>query len=313
MTTTKSKRRKKSRLFLSFLDDQVSLLDKNRQLGTARNYKYTRNSFSEYLNGRKLYFKDFTESLAVDYERWLKKRGLVRNATSFYMRVLRAVYNKAVEARIVNQTFPFARVYTGVDSTRKRAVDEEVIAKLKALQLETGSSLFYVRDLFLFSFYSRGMTFIDMAYLKKHDVRNGIMQYVRHKTQQAINVRIEICMQEIMERYSNKTVRSAYVFPIVTTLNDDRAYQQYRNALSYYNKQLKKLSVLLGISISLSSYVSRHTWATVARDKNIPIAVISAGMGHTSQQTTQIYLASLRESVVDEANLMIISGIGVQH
>lgn len=153
------------------------------------------------------------------------------------------------------------------------------------------------------------MAFVDVAYLKKTDLRDGIIRYVRHKTGQVISVRLEPCMKEIIDRYAHQTKHSPYLLPILRSSNEFEAYDQYQNALSYYNKQLKKISRLLEIGNSLSSYVSRHTWATIARDKNIPLAVISAGMGHSSQLITQIYLASLEDSVVDEANLCIISSI----
>lgn len=153
------------------------------------------------------------------------------------------------------------------------------------------------------------MTFVDIAFLRKTDLSHGTICYIRHKTGQPITVCIEHCMQEIIDRYSHFTHSSPYVFPLLTSTDELLAYNQYQNALSYYNKQLKKLSCLLSSPISLSSYVSRHTWATIARNRNIPLSVISAGMGHSSQVTTQIYLASLEDSVVDEANRAIIRGL----
>lgn len=297
--------------FLTFMDEQIQLLYANKQLGTARNYERTRVSFSHFLCGKDVLFPAFTEELMLEYEAWLKQKQLVRNTTSFYMRVLSAVYNKAVDKGVTIQTLPFKKVYTGIDRTRKRAIDEEVLNRLRALKLELHSSLFYARDLFLFSFYSRGMSFVDMAYLKKTDIRNGVIQYVRQKTQQWMNVRVETCMQEILDRYAPQTIGRDYCFPIITSGDGHKAYDQYRNGLSYYNKQLKRLSAMLGISIPLSSHVSRHTWATTAQKKNVPIAVISVGMGHSSQSTTEIYLDSFKNSVVDEANLTVISYINV--
>ena len=222
------------------------------------------------------------------------------------MRILRSVYNKAVGEGIASQRAPFEKVYTGVDKTRKRAVDMATIESLRKLDLRGSRSLAYARDLFVFSFYMRGMAFVDMAYLRKSDVRDQTAQYIRRKTGQSLCIRLEPCITEIIRRYARKTKNTPYVFPIIAATDENEAYAQYQNALSYYNKLLKKLSKLLQADTHLSSYVSRHTWATTARNCDIPLSVISAGLGHRSQATTQIYLASLEDSVIDEANRKII-------
>ena len=153
----------------------------------------------------------------------------------------------------------------------------------------------------------RGISFVDLAYLKKSNVQDGVIRYTRRKTGSRMNIRLEPCMKEIIARYALQTEDTPFIFPIIFSTNDKRSYEQYRNALSYYNKSLKQLSSLLNLVNPLTSYVARHTWATMARDKNIPISVISAGMGHRSEQITRIYLDSLDTSIIDEANLKIIS------
>lgn len=247
-----------------------------------------------------------TEDFILEYDSWLRKKGITRNSVSFYMRILRSVYNKAAAEMFFSPENIFRKVYTGVDRTRKRAVNEEIIVRLSNLDLSEHKALDYARDIFIFSFYTRGMAFVDIAYLRKSNIRNGFIQYIRRKTGQIINIRIESCMKKIMDHYKTK---SEYIFPIITSSDEKIAYRQYQNSLSYYNKQLKKISDLLGLPSPLTSYVARHTWATAARNKNIPLSVISAGMGHTSEKTTQIYLASLDNSIIDEANKFIISSL----
>lgn len=291
-----------------YMKTQITALLENRKLGTARNYGRTLNSFALFLRGEDLLFARVTEHLVMQYSLWLLKRGVRRNTLSFYTRILRSVYNKAVRERLVEQTFPFNGVYTGVDRTRKRAVDESVIVRLQKLKLCASSALALARDLFVFSYCTRGMAFVDMAFLRWQDIADGVISYCRHKTGQRLTIRIEPCMESIIRRYEKKLAPpSAFVFPILFSDEPETAYRQYQTALGYYNRMLKKLAELAGINISLSSYVARHSWATTARNRNIPLSVISAGMGHTSERTTEIYLASLENLVIDEANKTILT------
>lgn len=244
---------------------------------------------------------------AADYDTWLRQRGVVRNTVSFYMRVLRSVYNKAVRYGLVEQAEPFRYVYTGVDRTRKRAVGESTIARLQKLDLRHSFPLALARDLFVFSFCMRGMAFVDLAYLRKRDRKGDCICYVRRKTGQCLCVKLEACMKAIIDRYARYTDNSSYLFPILRSERSEYSYAQYLTALGQYNRRLRQLSRMLGTGVCLSSYTSRHTWATVARNHLIPISVISAGMGHSSERTTQIYLDTLENSEIDKANRRLLS------
>ena len=294
---------------LAFLRGQITRLTAEGRLGTARNYARTLNSFSDFLGGADLPFAVLTEPLVEEYSAYLMRRGVVRNTVSFYMRNLRAVYNKAVRQHLTEQRFPFGSVYTGIDHTRKRAVDERLIGRLRNLDLSASAALTLARDLFIFSYCTRGMAFIDMAFLRKCDISGGEIRYVRRKTGQRMTVRLEACMREIVRRYEWRTRSTPYVFPLLTAEEPGRAYGQYQVALNYYNRLLKRLSQRLGFEGNLSSYTSRHSWATAARNHRVPITVISAGMGHTSERTTRIYLSSLESSVIDCANRKILSAL----
>ncbi len=128
--------------------------------------------------------------------------------------------------------------------------------------------------------------------------------YARRKTGQLLSVRIEPSIQRVIDRYADSVL--PYVFPILTSLDAVEAYEQYQVALNAHNRLLGRLSEILDCGCKLTSYTSRHSWATAARNHNVPISVISAGMGHTSEQTTQIYLTMLENSVIDDANKGII-------
>ena len=291
---------------LSFIEKQIVHLKASRKLGTARNYQRTLNSFSALLNGGDISFALLNEGLVMEYNDWLQRRKVMNNSISFYMRTLRAVYNKAVKQHLVEQSFPFRDVYTGVDRTRKRAVSEEVVVQLQKMDLRFSHPLTLARDLFIFSYCTRGMAFVDMAFLCKQDIVNGMITYTRHKTGQRLVVRVEPCIEYILKHYETATRESPYVFPILSSNDPEEAYRQYQTALGYHNRKLKRLAGLTGVEIPFSSYTPRHTWATTARNHNVPLSVISAGMGHTSEKTTQIYLASLENSVIDQANRGIL-------
>lgn len=287
--------------------ERIDRLNDSGQFGTARNYRRAWNSFAAYIGDTLLYPDDLTESLIDGYNAYLLRRGLLRNSVSFYMRILRAVYNRAACSGPAIPGNPFRNVYTGVDRTRKRAVDETVIVRLSGLDLSRSRPLMLARDLFVFSYCMRGMAFVDLAYLRKTDIGDDFIHYVRQKTGQRLCVKIEPCMRSILARYAPRTSGSPYAFPILRAEEAEKSYARYQVALGYYNRQLKRLSAMLHLDTPLTSYTARHSWATAARNRNVPISVISAGMGHTSERTTQIYLAALEGSVVDRVNRGIVA------
>lgn len=183
------------------------------------------------------------------------------------------------------------------------------MVRLQKLDLTHSAPLAFSRDMFIFSYCTRGMAFVDIAYLKKEDVSGGILSYVRHKTGQRLTVRIEPLIEEIIERYEPLVHNSPYLFPIITSNDPEEAFRQYQTALGYHNRKLKKLGKLTGENLHLSSYTARHSWATVARKHNVPLSVISAGMGHTSEKTTLIYLDSVENSLIDKANEEILEAL----
>ena len=294
----------------TFIEEQIKQLREEHRFGTANNYEKTKRSLESFLRNKKLTFTNFNEQLITDYNTYLISKGLMRNSISFYMRNLRAIYNKAVKQKIVRKKDLFLEVYTGIDRTRKRAVDEELISKLYNLKLDNNDSLSFTRDIFIFSYCMRGMSFVDIAYLKKTDIRNGVISYCRRKTGQLMNVRIESCMQYIINRYMDEN--SEYIFPIIKNDDKGEAYKQYRSAINIYNRNLGVLSDMIGSGCKLSSYTARHSWATAARKHDVPISVISAGMGHSSETTTQIYLKSIEDDVVDRVNAEIINKLRIK-
>ena len=277
---------KESSLF-TFMHGVIAQLKQLGKVRTSETYTATLKSFMAFRDEQDVPLDGITSDMMLMYEAYLKTREVRMNTISFYMRNLRAVYNRAVEKGLTAQQYPFRHVYTGVD---------------KELDLSMKPSLDFARDMFLFSFYTRGMSFVDMAYLRKTDLQNGILTYRRRKTGQELSIKWEKCMAEIIAKYpENKT---DYLLPIIKEEENER--RQYDNALHLVNYRLKELSTMLKLQRPLTMYVARHSWASAAKAKNVPLSVISEGMGHDSEATTQIYLASLETSVVDKANKMIL-------
>ena len=288
--------------FLNFMHGVIAQLKQLGKVRTSETYKATLKSFMSFRDEQDVPLDGITSDLMLMYEAHLKARGVRMNTISFYMRNLRAVYNRAVEKGLTPQQYPFRHVYTGVDKTVKRAIPIKDIKALKDMDLSMNPTLDFTRDMFMFSFYTRGMSFVDMAYLKKTDIKNGILTYRRRKTSQELSIKWEKCMAEIIAKYpENKT---NFLLPIIKEQGNER--KQYNNALHLVNYHLKDLSKRLRLQRPLTMYVARHSWASAAKAKNVPLSVISEGMGHDSEATTQIYLASLETSVVDRANKMIL-------
>ena len=290
----------------NFMQGCIAQLQQMGKQRTSETYRCTLKSFMQFREDKDLLLEDIDSDLMVMYEAYLHNRGLTKNSTSFYMRILRAVYNRAVEKDLTINRNPFKHVYTGIDKTIKRAIPLKAIKQIKNLDLSLQPSLDFARDMFMFSFYTRGMSFIDMAYLKKKDLSNGILSYRRRKTKQQLFIRWERCMQEIVEKYENPL--SEYLLPIIKPKKGDER-KQYQNVMCIVNRHLKDIGKMTNLKQPLTMYTARHSWASVAKNKNVPISVISKGMGHDSEMTTQIYLASLDTAVVDKANKMILKSL----
>lgn len=290
----------------NFMESLIAKLKQNGNVRTSETYKATLNSFRKFRNDEDIMLDCLTSDIMEAYEAWHKSRGVAPNTISFYTRVLRAVYNRAVEQEIIESRNPFRHVYTGVDKTIKRALPLAVIKKIKGLDLSLTPALDFARDMFMLSFYLRGMSFIDMAYLKKTDLQNGHISYRRRKTGQQLVIEWTSDMQLILDKYPEN--ESDYLLPIIRKPSDNER-SVYRNVGYNINHHLKQVAAMLNLNFRLTMYVARHSWASAAKAKGIPLSVISEGMGHDSEATTQIYLASLDTSVVDKANALILKSL----
>lgn len=297
------------------------LMEENRHR-TSSAYLSTMRRVVRFNNQNDLSLDKITPDYVESFERHLYSQHLSLNTISFYMRNLRAIYNRAVVDKLLVMSVenPFSKVFTGVKSTAKRALtkeeinlvyslDLEYVFKNKSKNQEQRDELEQSRDLFLFSFHTRGMSFVDIAMLKKTDLKNGVLSYCRKKTGQQLEVKISQALRRIINKYKKKTEDSPYVFPIINDKDKD-TYKQYLSALSKQNKNLKIIQQLSGVTKNISSHVARHTWATIAKEENLPIWTISESLGHSSVKTTYIYLASINRTKLDEANEIVARAVG---
>ena len=290
----------------NFIRRQIHHKEQIGKVRSSETYRSMLNSFTCFRKGVDLTFDMMDGMLMELYEAWMRKCGLTRNSTSFYMRILRTNYKLAVEKGVTPDRHPFRKVYCGIDKTVKRSLPFSEIKKISALDLSRKPSMDFARDMFMFSFCTRGMSFIDMAYLKKADLNNGCLAYRRKKTGQLMMIEWIKQMQDIIDKY--KSDGTSYLLPIITS-EDGSERRQYQNQMRKINRLLKDIANRAGLPLSLSMYYARHSWATIARGRDVPLAVISEGLGHDSETTTQIYLDSIKSSEVDKVNRMILEGL----
>ena len=274
----------------------------------AVKYASSLRSFIRFNGDVEVSFSRFDANLMSAYETWLRESGKSRNTTSYYLRNLQAIYTRAADDGLVGHgANPFRRVYTGVDLTVKRALPISVIRRIRDADLTLYPQIAYARDMFMFSFCTRGMSFVDMAYLRPCNLQDDMLSYRRKKTGRLVVVKWNREMEEIVSRYASRSTN--YLLPIVTAEDTRLAHRQYITATQCINRRLQRLARMLGISTNLTMYVARHSWATAAKASDIPVSTISRCMGHESEKTTYIYLSTIDTSDVDRATDVVIRSL----
>lgn len=291
--------------FFKFTESFISRLEKAGKNGNALAYKNTFGVFKSYRNEKDLSFDELTYKVLINFEEDLQGRGRKVNAISFHMRTLRSIYNKAIKEGIAQQElYPFKDYRVKREKTSKRAIIKGNVTAIKELDLSDELDLDKARDYFLFSFYTRGMAFVDLAFLKVSNIYGDRLTYSRNKTNQKFSIKLTPQISEIIAKYNDLSIKDSYLFPIIIDPKGD-IYTQYRNGMRLTNKKLNKIGDKIGLDVPLTTYVSRHSWATIAKREGVPTAVISEGLGHETERTTQIYLDSFENQVLDDANDLI--------
>jgi len=298
----------------NFFDNNIENLKKAGKIGNARIYADSKRALFKYRNGKDLYFNEIDIQFLKKFEQYFKERGVTGNSISVYMRTLRSLYNMAIADKCVKPEFyPFKeyKVSSLHSETDKRALTKEQIIQIIELNVTKNKKLSLAKNIFLFSYYNRGINFVDMAHLTKNNVQNGRLTYTRAKTGKKYNMALSEASLEIINFYSNKTEPTVddFIFPILSvekhislTQKDNRIKKMNK----MINKDLKEIAQLAKIDFNLTTYVARHTYATVLKRSGVSTSIISEALGHDSEKTTQIYLDSFDNSVIDEADKLLI-------
>ena len=325
------KKKEKVPTFNAYSQSLINELKEQNRYGTAQSYEKVSRSFTQFLACQKarrhtsadspskqtagdIALNKINATIIQEYNSFLRERNVVRNTISYYNRALRAIYNKGAREFQYTDVRPFSGLYTGVDRTVGRAVSEQSVAMVAMLELKEDTPLALARDMFVFSYTMRGMPFVDMAYLRKSQIKDNELTYSRHKTGGTIRVHIEGEALKIINKYSQQNEDSEYLFPILDNHSSDspaestheESYARYRSGLTTYNRNLNHLARLAGIREHLSSHVARHSWASAARSIGSGVPVISEALGHSSERMTRIYMGSLDSALVDETNRKIL-------
>lgn len=292
------------------------VITREKDSGSIRNskvYKDTKNMLMKFNNTR-LNFSDMNHAFLNKFEEHLQASGKGGNTIYIYLRTLRALINKAIkEGACDPKHYPFKGFsmakYKKI-KTKKRAITKEQVYKIRDLDTTNYPNLVDAKNIFLFSYYCRGINFIDMGLLKYSNIEENIMSYVREKTDGFFNMELLPPALDIIEFYRPITFsnRDSYIFPLFneTYVTKISIHNRHNKMLHIINTNLKEIGTLCGIESDLTTYVARHTYATVMKKSGQSIAVISESMGHSSEAVTKIYLDSFANSFLDEANKAIL-------
>lgn len=289
----------------SFWEEKIQDLIKSGRTGNARYYKDSMNSFFNFLVGKKINFSDLTPSLLSKYEVYLRERGNMETGIAVRMRAVRALYNDAIKnghAKKENYPFDNYKLSSLKGKSEKRALSIENIQKIINLDLSQNPNLIDSRNYFVFSYYARGINFVDMMKLTWDNIFDNRIQYVRSKTKGRFDIKVLEPVQKILDYYKSQQRATKYVFPIL--LKEDLTPQQIENrkfkTLKKFNNDLKLIAELCGIEFKLTSYCARHSFASNLKEKGVSTDKISEAMGHQNLSITQTYLKELGNDVIDE-------------
>jgi site-specific recombinase XerD len=292
-----------------FYKELIQGFERNDKTGNRLIYKGSLNSIKTFAKGKTNFlFTDIDVQWLNKYEKWLLSKGNKETTISLLFRTLRSAYNKAIEAKYTtNINYPFNEFKISKFNTRtsKRAISKAEIQEIIKVNLsKEKESVQLARDIFIFSYLSSGINFTDIANLQPENISENQIQYIRQKTGKKINVLLIPDAVNIIQKYSIKTQQTGYLFPILNKRIHQTA-QQKRNrihkVLGHTGKGLKRIAELCKITTNLSTYVARHSFATILKNSGVNIALISEALGHSELSTTQIYLDSFENKQFNEA------------
>ena len=294
-------------LFNSIIRD----LESEERIGTAISYRNALNALKKFRNNKDLLFADLTVTFLKDFERYMRKKLSV-TSIGIYMRSLRTIYNRAIDKSIVGQNdYPFRQYKIPSEGAMKRALTKQQVLNIYNYEALPHSSEWFAQNYWLLSYLCQGMNFTDIAFLKNENIYDGRINYIRRKTKRTaksvklLSIKITPPVAEIIHNLRNPTSIKPgdFVFPILDgSMDAIRQKAAINQFVKITNKWLKKIADKLEINFKLTSYVARHSYATVLKRSGVATNIISESLGHYSEKTTQVYLDGFEKQVIDEAN-----------
>lgn len=291
---------------LAYAESLIAEMKAAGRHGNARVYTTLLRSLRDFTKGKDVSMKRIGYAWLKRYEAWYLAKGNSLNGLSVVLRTLRAMFNRAIkEKRLSRDDYPFTEYKIKKEKTRKRAISREEIGRVMVYSPQTIRQK-RAKEYFLIGFYLMGASFVDIAHLRVKDIIKGRIEYKRKKTGRLHSVPLSEPLQKLLAPYLEGKDQEAFILNVITS--DDTAKQdvQVRDELRRYNRSLKEIGEICELSIPLSSYVVRHSYATIAKFKGVPIAVISEALGHANQEVTQIYLDSFDKEVLDKYHSQVI-------
>ena len=295
---------------IQFFDEIIDELERSHKIGNAAVYKEAKVSLTRFA-GNKVLFKDITPIFLEKFEVALRERGNEDGGISLKMRQLRAIFNRAIGRKMISQEiYPFRdyKISKLKPVSNKRALSLEDFKRIRDLDLTENPYLIDTHNYFMFSFYARGMNFVDMMKLKWTDIQDGRIYYTRSKTKGKFSIEVTPKLQEMLDYYKSQNRPTEYVFPIL--LKSDLTPQQiaYRKhkVIGNCNRKLKEIAKLAKIEKRLTTYVARHSYATILKQMGTSTDVISELLGHSDVQVTMTYLKEFENDVLDKASRKLL-------
>lgn len=304
----------KERDLFDFTDAVVRQLEAEGRHSTAHVYRSTLNRVREFEGGRPSFpLRSLTRTWLKSFESHLYRQEKSFNTISTYMRMLRAVYNRAAARRLIPfDPLLFRRMHTGSRAGCSRALPADAMRRILNPHRELPADLEAVRRHFVLLFLLRGLCFVDLAYMRRADLQGDRLHYCRRKTGRPLCIDVEPEASEILRDYMSGETGSPYLFPFVHA-QGKAGYRQYQSSLRLFNRQLKRLSVFLELGVKLSSYCARHSWATIANFRHYDKSLISNAMGHSSVKVTETYFRRYGDEEIARMNreiILYVSGKG---
>jgi integrase len=291
--------------FIQFGEKVVTDMRNVNRNGNANAYRDALIALKKYSGKTALEFTEVNYELLCSVENKMLAKGLKKNSIACYNRAWRAIFNKAINVDLVEvKYYPYRKYKVRGEATAKRNIGREDIIAIANMQLEPESQLFLARNYFILAFNLIGISFADLVTIKAADIVNGRLVYQRKKTHRLYNIKLTAKAQELLNYYTKP--ERTYILPAIPEKAvgnqiEERKYTQYANKAT--NKYLRQIMKKLKLQETITSYYSRHSWATVAKKMGYSKDMISEALGHShGSRITEVYLDSFDQEVIDAMN-----------